>query len=151
MKKALYIIASIFEIALLAGACIIQYFTRRKMGMARYVVYKNRGWESKYPMELLQYAGIAVIAVLTIIVTVNYVKHKKARSVRMTVMLAATIFLSALYIGFTFMSGTDSLRAYYFIGGMFALAAFVQAVKALLRLVLGRDLNAEAVKGKKGK
>lgn len=151
MRKALYIIASVFEIALLAGAYIIQYFTRRKMGMARYVVYKNRGWESKYPMELLQYAGVAVIAVLTILVTVTYMKHKKQRSVQMTAMLAATILLSALYIGFTFISGTDSLRAYYFIGGMFALAAFVQAAKALLRMVLGRDLKTGAVKGKKGK
>ena len=151
MKKALYIIASVFEIALLAGAWIIQYFTRRKMGMARYVVYKNHGWEAEYPMQFMQYAAVAVILILTVIVSAAYVKCKNQRSIQMTVMLVATILLSALYVGFTFMSGTDSLRAYYFIDGMFALAAFVQTVKALLRIIFSGNPKTEAVRGKKGK
>jgi hypothetical protein len=46
MKKAAYISVTILEILCLAGAWAIQYFTRRKMGMARYVVYKNRSWEA---------------------------------------------------------------------------------------------------------
>ena len=53
MKKVAYISATILEILCLAGAWAVQFFTRTKMGMARYVVYKNRGWESRYPMELL--------------------------------------------------------------------------------------------------
>ena len=53
MKKAAYISATILEVLCLAGAWAVQFFTRTKMGMARYVVYKNRGWESRYPMELL--------------------------------------------------------------------------------------------------
>ncbi len=134
MKKALYIIASIFEVALLTGAYIINYFTHKKMGMARYVVYKNREWEDKYPIELLQYAAIAVALILTAAVVVRYVRLKEKRSVRMTAAAAATILLDVIYIGFTFISGTDTLRAYYFVGGMFAAAVFVQAAKTLVSL-----------------
>ncbi len=134
MKKALYIIASIFEVALLIGAYIINYFTHKKMGMARYVVYKNREWEDKYPIELLQYVAIAVVLILTAAVVVRYVRLKEKRSVRMTAAAAATILLDVIYIGFTFISGTDTLRAYYFIGGMFAAAAFVQVAKTLVSL-----------------
>ena len=43
MKKVAYISATILEILCLAGAWAVQFFTRTKMGMARYVVYKNRG------------------------------------------------------------------------------------------------------------
>ncbi len=151
MKKALYILVSVFEAALLAGAYLIQYFTRRKMGMARYVVYKNRGWELKYPMELMQYPVMGVIFILTVILTVLYIRYKGQRSIQITTMLAATVFLSALYIGFTLMNGTDSLRAYYFIDGIFALTAFIQVTKALLRMAFQRNPGVRAVKEKKGR
>lgn len=151
MKKALYILVSVFEAAFLAGAYLIQYFTRRKMGMARYVVYKNRVWELKYPMELMQYAVMGVIFILTVILTVLYIRYKGQRSIQITAMLAATVFLSALYIGFTLMNGTDSLRAYYFIDGIFALTAFIQVTKALLRMAFQRNPGVRAVKEKKGR
>lgn len=151
MKRAWYIMASVFEASLLAGAYIVQYFTRRKMGMARYVVYKNRGWESRYPMELMQYAGMLVLCILAGAVTVFYIRRKDRRSIRMAAMVAATVFLSLLSVGFTLLSGTDSLRAYYFIGGMFALAAFIQAVKALLWMSFEKNPGAKARKEKKGK
>ena len=138
MKKALYMIASGFEAALLIGAYVIQYFTRRKMGMARYVVYKNRGWEAKYPMELLQYAAMAAVLILTVLAVAGYVRLHRKPSIRMKGMVLVTVFLAVLYIGFTLMSGTDRLRAYYFIDGMFAAAALVQGIKANLGLYAGR-------------
>lgn len=132
MKKALYVIASIFEIALLIGAYVIHYFTRRKMGMARYVVYKNQGWESKYPMEILQYLIIALVLLLTIVVLVKCMHLRANLSIKEVMMVVMTILLDILYIGFTFISGTDTLRAYYFIDLMFAIAAVVQVIKTLV-------------------
>lgn len=139
MKKVLYIIASVFEAALLAGACIIQYFTRKKMGMARYVVYKNHGWEAKYPMQLMQYAAVAVILILTVIAVILYAKNRNQRTIQKTVMLAAAVLLSTVYVGFTFMSGTDSLRAYYFIDGILALVVFIQGIQAILPYIKTKE------------
>ena len=45
MRKAGYILAVIIEAAALAGAWIVNYFATKKMGMARYVIYKNQTWE----------------------------------------------------------------------------------------------------------
>ncbi len=47
MKKFGYFIMTFAEILFLAGAYLIQYFTRKKMGMARYVIYKSHPTQAK--------------------------------------------------------------------------------------------------------
>ena len=64
MKKIGYILALVLEIAALAGAYIIHYFTRRKLGMVRYLNFKNMTWERDYPMGPLKTGCVAVVAVL---------------------------------------------------------------------------------------
>ena len=54
MKKAAYISVTILEILCLAGAWAVQYFTRRKMGMARYVVYKTGAGKPDIPWNCWQ-------------------------------------------------------------------------------------------------
>ena len=41
MNKVFYIIATILQVLLLVGIYAVNYFTRKKMGMLRYVIYKN--------------------------------------------------------------------------------------------------------------
>ena len=77
MKKAAYISVTILEILCLAGAWAVQYFTRRKMGMARYVVYKNRGWEARYPMELLANGAALLMAVLAAALLLYFLRQRR--------------------------------------------------------------------------
>lgn len=48
MKKLFYLFVTMLEVFCLAGAYGVHFFTRKRMGMARYVIYKNREWEAAY-------------------------------------------------------------------------------------------------------
>lgn len=132
MKKAGYILAWLLEIAALAGAYIIHYFTRKKMGMARWVIYKNQGWEREYPMELLKNVSIAAIVVLTILILIWFLTKRKEVSNLTAAMVGFTIGMSALYIAYTLISSRETMRAYYFISLLFGIGALVQILKTII-------------------
>ena len=113
MKKAAYISVTILEILCLAGAWAIQYFTRRKMGMARYVVYKNRSWEARYPMELLANGAVLLMVVLTVMLLLYFLRQRRNLTKTVWLMNAGMIALTSAYGGFTWMNSADEVRAYY--------------------------------------
>ncbi len=105
MKKAGYILAVLLEIAALAGAYIINYFTKKKMGMARWVIYKNQGWEREYPMDVLKMTALAVIVILTILIFLLFLKKKDAGKL-VTAMNVVMIVLTVVYVSYTLVSST---------------------------------------------
>jgi len=58
VKKVLSIITIVLEVLFLVGAGIIRYFTERKMGMARHMVYMTRKWNEVVPLEVFCVAYI---------------------------------------------------------------------------------------------
>ena len=137
MKKAGYILALLLEVAALAGAYIVNYFTRRKMGMARYVIYKNQGWERDYPMELIKNSVMAVLILLTVLVLIAFLKKRREVSRLCVVMNLVMIVLTGLYTCYTLISSTETMRAYYFISLLFAIAAAVQVIKTGIYVLTG--------------
>lgn len=129
MKKAGYILAVLLEIAALAGAYIINYFTNKKMGMARWVIYKNQGWERDYPMDTLKMAVLAVVVILTILIFLLFLKKKKDAGKLVTAMNVVMIVLTVVYVSYTLISSTETMRAYYFLSLLFGIAAAVQILK----------------------
>ena len=137
MKKAGYILALLLEVAALAGAYIVNYFTRKKMGMARYVIYKNQGWERDYPMELIKNSVMAVLILLTVLVLIAFLKKRREVSRLCAVMTLVMIVLTGLYTCYTLISSTETMRAYYFISLLFAIAAAVQVIKTGICVLTG--------------
>ena len=74
MKKIAYILALILEIAALTGAGIIHYFAERKLGMVRYLNYKNMTWERDYPVGTLKTVSLLITAVLTVLIFLLFLK-----------------------------------------------------------------------------
>ena len=66
MKKVLSIITIVLEVLFLVGAGIIRYFTERKMGMARHMVYMTRKWSEVVPLEVLRYVVPIVLIIFCI-------------------------------------------------------------------------------------
>ena len=135
MKKVLYITISVLELALVIGTWIVNYFTNKKMGMMRYVVFKNTRWSQKYPLEQLRFLTIAVIVILAAtLVLLLWKKMKQTGSGK--ILLVETVVLSASYIGFNLIYSVQKLRAFYFISGMLSMACFLEILKVLLLLLL---------------
>lgn len=129
MKKLGYVLMVLLEAAALAGAYIINYFTNKKMGMARWVIYKNRGWERDYPMDTLKMAVMAVLILLTILVFLFFLKRKREAGKLLISMNVVMILLTLLYVSYTVISSRETMRAYYFLSLLFGIAAAVQILK----------------------
>lgn len=129
MKKLGYVLMVLLEAAALAGAYIINYFTNKKMGMARWVIYKNQGWERDYPVDTLKTAVMAVLILLTILVFLFFLKRKREAGKLLISMNVVMILLTLLYVSYTVISSRETMRAYYFLSLLFGIAAAVQILK----------------------
>ena len=138
MKKAAYISVTILEILCLAGAWAVQYFTRRKMGMARYVVYKNRGWEARYPMELLANGAALLMAVLAAALLLYFLRQRRNLPKTAWLMNAGMTALTSAYGGFTWMNSAQKVRSYYFISAILGAVSLIQIVKTWIGMMVCR-------------
>ncbi|WP_066626397.1 hypothetical protein [Clostridium magnum] len=135
MKKIFYWIFTIFQVIFLITACGIQFFSMKKMGMMRYVVYINRTWEAKYPVPALQYAAIAFLVLFCIIILL-YVKIKKDIYIdkKALSMLIMEVIITLVFAIFTLVYSTESYRSYYFISLILGIIALIQNIKILVYL-----------------
>lgn len=139
MKKILYILTLVLEIASFIGAWTIHYFAVRKMGMIRYINHKNMTWERDYPVEVLKTACAAAAVVLTVLILLAFIKRRRELTRLTAAMNAVMLALTALYAGYTLGCSKEVMVDYYFISGLFLLAAAVQIVKTgLSTFALGR-------------
>lgn len=129
MKKIVMIIFDILTLALLASGYIIQYFTKRKLGMMRWINFHTYKYQELLPLELLKYVAVSVIILLTVFIICRFMKKRKAAKmidkITITVMAVVTLF----DFGFTLFSSLESVRAYYFIMPLLSVAALMQIMK----------------------
>ena len=127
MKKIVMIIFDILTLALLASGYIIQYFTKRKLGMMRWINFHTYKYQKMLPLELLKYVAVSVIILLTVFIICRFMKKRKAAKmidrITITVMAGVTLFDFALF------SSLESVRAYYFIMPLLSVAALMQIIK----------------------
>lgn len=129
MKKIVMIIFDILTLALLASGYIIQYFTKRKQGMMRWINFHTYKYQKMLPLELLKYVAVSVIILLTVFIICRFMKKRKAAKmidrITITVMAVVTLF----DFGFALFSSLESVRAYYFIMPLLSVAALMQIIK----------------------
>lgn len=136
MKKFFFLVLTIFQVLLLITAYGIQFFSMKRMGMMRYVLFINKEWQNKYPISLLQYASISIL-VLLFVAIILYVKVKRGnyfKSKKFLSMLAIDTILTFSYVIFTLAYSTKSYRSYYFTIIILAVTALIQHIKIILYL-----------------
>ncbi|WP_099203366.1 hypothetical protein [Miniphocaeibacter massiliensis] len=135
MKKAGYIFLTLLEILLFIGCYVITYFTKKKMGMARYIAFKNQSIRKELDVDLIKNIFIVVILILTIIVLINFiVKRLKLNRISKLinfVMLITTIVFTV----FVSISSTEKIKTYFYISLFLGLIALIQIIKAILSIV----------------
>lgn len=143
MKKIGYIVTIILQAAVLAGAWIVHYFTERRLGMVRYLNYKNMVWEREYPVEILKITGMITALLLTVFVFFLFLK-KKGKASRLTIaMCIGMIVLTVLYTGYTIRWSDQEMTDYYFISILFLIAAIIQIVKTYIAVFLEKGIPKE--------
>ena len=139
LNKIFYIILTMLQVLLLVGTYVVNYFTRKRMGMLRCVIYKNINWEQSYPIEQLQYLAIIIFAVLMILVLAIYLKRKSQLSKNILNMNIIMVILILIYSGFNLLYSTEDFRAFYFMSVMLAVVTFIQIVKIFFSIILFKN------------
>lgn len=130
-KRIAYIIATVLEIAALAGIAILHHFSVSRLGMMRWLNYHNKKWAEAMPLDVIipVAAVVAVIAALALIAWAI----TKARSCRLGTFVwcsaALSIILAAVFLVFTLSNSTTALREFYLSCACFGLAVILQLVK----------------------
>lgn len=130
-RKILFISGLILELFLLGGAIAVYYFSVKRMGMARYVLYLNGLWEDKYPMALLTTAAVALVAVHAGLVIWFYFKNRHQRSSLPVLLAIQSGSFSALFLYFGLTFDTGEMRAYYLVLLLLFLYCLVMNIKNL--------------------
>ena len=136
MKKVLYIISDLLIAALLAGAYIVQYFAKRKLGMNRWIVFKISKVKEALPIDMLRYVAVAAVLALAVLVLILYGRNRKAYQKIVLPMVIVTIVLAAGYLGFTLYFSQERVRAYYLMLPLIGLANVVQLAKTFTAMKL---------------
>lgn len=136
MKKVLYIISDLLIAALLAGAYIVQYFAKRKLGMNRWIVFKISKVKEALPIDMLRYVAVAAVLALAVLVLILYGRNRKAYQKILLLMVIVTIVLAAGYLGFTLYFSQERVRAYYLMLPLIGLANVVQLAKTFTAMKL---------------
>lgn len=136
MKKVLYIISDLLIAALLAGAYIVQYFAKRKLGMNRWIVFKISKVKEALPIEMLRYVAVAAVLALAVLILLLYGRNRKAYQKIVLPMVIVTIVLAAGYLGFTLYFSQERVRAYYLMLPLIGLANVVQLAKTFTAMKL---------------
>lgn len=77
MKKIIYTFLDLLTIAFLIGGHVFQYFTRKKLGMLRWVNYQNMQIQKNPVYAILKYITVAAAIVLIVLIIVGYRKKKE--------------------------------------------------------------------------
>ena len=114
MKKAGCILLDILTVAFLIGAYAIHYFTKRKMGMLRWINYHNMQIQKAAVYDVWKYITVIAAIVLIMLVVMRYMKKKEFHTKLNFVMLIIMIVLGILYFWLTVFQSVGSIASYYF-------------------------------------
>lgn len=135
MKKIWYIPACILELASLAGAYMIHYFAKRKLGMVRYLNFKNMNWEKAYPVDLIQKISVVIVCAAVLLLLYALFKKRKQAAKPAAAMSLVMIVLTVLYIVYTLAFSTQVMADYYFLCILFGLAAVLQIISTAVSVL----------------
>jgi len=139
MKKVLYVLLDLLTIAFLVGGYVIQYFTKKKLGMLRWVNYKQSKIQESMPADVLKYAAVIVVLILTVMIVRSFME-KRTRLGRMdAVMVAVLVVLAVVYLGFTLFVTSETVRSYYLVMPMIGAASLMQVIRNGIAVWMCKD------------
>lgn len=129
MKRILFALLDLLAAAFLAGGYIIQYFTKRKLGMMRWVTFKTSKIQEAMPADILKYAAVIVALLLTVMVIRSFIEKRAGLEKIDVVMAVVMVILTLVYLGFTLFAASDVIRSYYLVLPMIGMATLILIIR----------------------
>ena len=129
MKRIIYLFFDLLTVAFLAGAYAIQYFTRKKLGMLRWVNYHNMQIQKNAVYGILKYITAVIAIVIILLIIAGYRKKKEMMKKIDLVMITIMLTLGIVYLGITVLKSIEVLPAYYFLMPLIGAATLTQIIR----------------------
>ena len=129
MKKIIYICLDLLTIVFLIGGYAFQYYTRKKLGMLRWVNFHNMQLQKNHVYDILKYITVAAAMVLIVLIIVGYRKKKELLGKIDFVMILIMQILGIIYLGITVLKSIESFPAYYFLMPFLGAATLMQIIR----------------------
>ena len=135
MKKVIGIFFDILSIACLIGGYIIQYYTKRKLGMLRWVVYQEAKWQERLPLDILKYVYI----ILLILLVVGLCKLFGGKIKENVISICLMVVMTVIYICACIFMTNEVVRSSFLIITLIGIGAFIQIIKCMIVICICKN------------
>lgn len=130
-KKIIALLLPILEFILVAAANIINYFTHKKIGMARHMVYMNQKWLAVNNFEIYKISGIVLLLITVTVIIFIFIKNIKSYNTIVKINFSVLVLFLIYYLFFSITNSADGFRAFYLMYYIYTAAIFFIIINVL--------------------
>lgn len=130
-KKTIVLLLLILEFILVAAANIINYFTHKKIGMARHMVYMNQKWLAVNNFEIYKISGIVLLLTIVAVIFFIFIKNIKSYNTIVKINFSVLVLFLIYYLFFSITNSADGFRAFYLMYYIYTAAIFFMIINVL--------------------
>ena len=130
-KKIIALLLPILEFILVAAANIINYFTHKKIGMARHMVYMNQKWLAVNNFEIYKISGIVLLLITVTVIIFIFIKNIKSYNTIVKINFSVLVLFLIYYLFFSITNSADGFRAFYLMYYIYKAAIFFMIINVL--------------------
>lgn len=130
-KKIIALLLPILEFILVAAANIINYFTHKKIGMARHMVYMNQKWLAVNNFEIYKISGIVLLLITVTVIFFIFIKNIKSYNTIVKINFSVLVLFLIYYLFFSITNSADGFRAFYLMYYIYTAAIFFMIINVL--------------------
>ena len=118
MKKLLFLLLDLLSFSAVGGAYAVYDFSRRKLGMQRWVNYQTMRMQKLLPLELIKAAACIFVLLCLLALLIAFLKGRRQKRLFTAadrIMLLFSAVYGAAFLFFTVFVSVSQLSSYYFI------------------------------------
>ena len=137
LKRTIVLLLLILEIILVA-ANIINYFTHKRIGMARHMVYMNQKWLAISNFEVYKMLSFILVFVFTAILIYSFVRIRKNTKFITKINLGVLVVFFVYFIYFATVNSIKGMRAFYLMCYIYLAALLLMLINAFINIASDR-------------
>ena len=138
LKRTIVLLLLILEIILVAAANIINYFTHKRIGMARHMVYMNQKWLAISNFEVYKMLSFILVFVFTAILIYSFVRIRKNTKFITKINLGVLVVFFVYFIYFATVNSIKGMRAFYLMCYIYLAALLLMLINAFINIASDR-------------
>ena len=138
LKRLIVLLLPILEFILVAAANIINYFTHKRIGMARHMVYMNQKWLAINNFEVYKMLSFILVFVFTAILVYSFVKVRTNTKLITKINLGVLVVFFVYCIYFATVNSIKGMRAFYLMCYIYLAALLLMFINAFINIVNDR-------------